>query len=208
MSACIPHSMLVLYIGITKLRHSRLPERQKGAKFSAVGGPLKFQINIALSWNTWYFEEICSYRYVKTCIGNKLGWFTAICVIEKYDFGQLPFAKNIKIPWINHHQQSHVHIISKRGRLNLSFLLSVFRLRNIKFVLAVALDEITKGTRTGLIMSILSVNGFRQITGLFSDTTLIKSQSFPSGCQLQATCIYFFVGITKGAGYWGHLSRH
>ena len=61
--------------GITKYV-TAVCQRQNGVEFSAVG-PLKFQINIALLWNTGYFGVICSYRYVKTCTRNKLGWFTA-----------------------------------------------------------------------------------------------------------------------------------
>ena len=51
-------SMSALNIGITKLHvlHNHLPE-EKRVEFSAVGA-LKFEINIALSWNTGNFGVI------------------------------------------------------------------------------------------------------------------------------------------------------
>ena len=56
--------MSALYKWITKLRHSHLPE----ATWCWIQ-----RCQVALSSNTGYFGVICSYRYVKTCIGNKLG---------------------------------------------------------------------------------------------------------------------------------------
>ena len=64
-------SLSALYIGITKLRHSRVPEA-------------KWQLKFALLWKYWIYWSKNIGNKIKTCIGNKLGRFPAI--LEKYDF--------------------------------------------------------------------------------------------------------------------------